>query len=97
MATTQLLDGSIRICKVLTPNPRTEWQLEVTSNAGVSVVLGVDFPLREFFKEVLDLYPDDMPAPAVRLWSEFDDDNCEEDLGDEEHPGDCDCVDCEGP
>ena len=26
MATTQLLDGSIRICKVLTPNPRTEWQ-----------------------------------------------------------------------
>jgi hypothetical protein len=56
MATTQLLDGSIRICKVLTPNPRTEWQLEVTSPAGVTVTLGVDFPLREFFKEVLDLY-----------------------------------------
>jgi hypothetical protein len=91
MATTQLLDGSIRICKVLTPNPRTEWQLEVTSNAGVTVVLGVDFPLREFLHEVLDLYPDDLPKPSFIPYGEFFD---EEDLGDDDHPEGCSCADC---
>ena len=92
MATTQLLDGSIRICKVLIPNPRTEWQLEVTGKDGHTVTLGLDFPLREFLHEVLKLYPNDLPKPRP---FEFFDDNCEEDLGDVGHPDNCRCIDCE--
>ena len=80
MATTQLLDGSIRICKIMTPNPRTEWQLEVTGKDGYTVTLGLDFPLREFMHEVLDLYPDDLPKPGTfEFFDANDQDNFEDD------------------
>jgi hypothetical protein len=95
MATTQLLDGSIRICKVLTPNPRTEWQLEVTSKDGVQVTMGLDFPLREFLREVLDQYPDDMPARIIAPWGFDEIGEDEEDLGDVDHLAGCSCADCE--
>jgi hypothetical protein len=56
------------------------------------VALGLNYPLREFMREVLADYPDD--EPAYRPFPLFDDD-VDEDLGDEEHPVNCTCCDCE--
>jgi hypothetical protein len=78
VAITQLLDGTIRVCKDLSPSQRTEWKLEVTGKDGAIVVLGIDFPLREFLGEVLDLYQDDYPAqPSLSAAGDWPDDGDE--------------------
>jgi hypothetical protein len=80
MATTQLIDGTIRICKDTSPTPRTEWRLEVTAKNGTQVTLGLDYPLREFLREALGTYPDDVQAPRpFEFFDDNDQDNFEDD------------------